>query len=109
MTAAVFEFPRQHAASAEPPGLNLSEQEVRDASGGYTQAARQLRELHARGFTRAYIPKVGRKRVILERAHYDAVVRGHFAAPAPQEPAARPPAAPDRAGLRAFFGQKRKK
>jgi hypothetical protein len=78
VTATVVElFPRSvdHA-----PTLHLSDAEVRQASGGYRRAADQLKALHARGFVRAYIPRVGKKRVILERAHHDAVVRGQFGA-----------------------------
>lgn len=40
---------------------------------GYRQAAKQLEVLHQRGFWRAYILH---GRVILERAHYDAVCAG---------------------------------
>lgn len=93
----------------EPLGLNLSFAEVQEAAGGYKRPADQLQELHRRGFARAYIPTVGRKRVVLERAHYDAVVRGQFAMPAAAGHAGqRPTVAPDRAGLREFFQKKRK-
>jgi hypothetical protein len=40
----------------------------------YTQPARQLDELHRQGFARARRDRFGR--VILERAHYDAVCAG---------------------------------
>lgn len=40
---------------------------------GYEQATKQLNVLHRRGFNRAFI---GRKGVVLERAHYEAVCRG---------------------------------
>lgn len=109
MTATVLHLPTSAPATAAN-GLNLSPEEVQDAAGGYLRPADQLRELHARGFSRAYIPKVGRKRVILERAHYDAVVRGQYggatAAQAADEP---PPAGPDMAGLKAFFDRKRRR
>ena len=41
---------------------------------GFVQPSRQLAELHRRGFSRAYRNRLGR--VILERAHYDAVCAG---------------------------------
>ena len=53
----------------------LSPAEVVDASGGYKRPAEQLRELHRRGFYRAYRSKVTGE-VILERPHYDAVASG---------------------------------
>lgn len=84
----------------EQPGLNLSAQEVVDASGGYVRPADQLRALHQRGFSRAFRRKDAGP-VILERAHYDAVVRGQYGgAPAANEPSARAPMPPDRAALR---------
>lgn len=42
---------------------------------GYRRAAEQLEELHRQGFARARRDRLGN--VILERAHYDAVARGH--------------------------------
>lgn len=104
----VFHLPGAVLDEPRPAGLNLTEREIVDASGGYVRPAEQLRELHARGFVRAYVPKVGRKHVVLERAHYDAVTRGQFGAPAANEAQKPAPAAPDRAGLRQFFKQKRK-
>lgn len=108
MTATVLQLPTSEAPATERPGLNLSPDEVKDVAGGYVRPADQLRVLHSLGFTRARIPKVGRKRVILERAHYDAVVRGQFG-PATVAKAAeeRPPAGPNMAGLQAFFDSKR--
>jgi hypothetical protein len=53
----------------------LSPEEVRRAAGGYKRAADQLRELHRRGFFRAYRSKVTGE-VVLERPHYDAVSAG---------------------------------
>lgn len=41
---------------------------------GYKRAAEQLDELHRQGFARARRDRLGR--VILERAHYDAVCAG---------------------------------
>lgn len=98
-------------ASGAALGLNLTEQEVRDACGGYMRPADQLRELHARGFTRAWITAVGRKRVILERAHYEAVTRGHYGPPPASDlahPTDRAPLPPNRAGFRSKFGPKKK-
>lgn len=59
--------------------LTLTEDEVREASGGYTRPADQLRALHQRGFVRAWRSKLT-GRVVLERAHYDAVASGQGAA-----------------------------
>jgi hypothetical protein len=53
----------------------LSPREVELAAGGYKRAADQLRELHDRGFYRAYRSKVTGE-VVLERPHYDAVSAG---------------------------------
>jgi len=47
---------------------------------GYRQAAKQLAELHRQGYWRARrAPITGR--ILLERAHYDAVARGQDTAP----------------------------
>lgn len=53
----------------------LSPTEVQKAAGDYKRPADQLRELHRRGFWRAYRSKLTGK-VVLERPHYDAVCRG---------------------------------
>ena len=49
--------------------LTLSDEEIRVLTG-YKQQCKQLEELHAQGFSRA---RIVRGRLILERAHYDAV------------------------------------
>jgi hypothetical protein len=110
--SAVLQFPgvpaRQEAAS-----LNLTAGEVIAATGGYVRAADQLRELHARGFTRAF-RRNGGGPVILERAHYEAVTRGQFGAPPPANardaaPAEQQePAKPNRAGFLAKYGKRGK-
>ena len=51
--------------------LVLSPSELAELTG-YEQPCRQLDVLHKRGFSRAFI---GRKGVILERVHYEAVSR----------------------------------
>ena len=56
----------------------LSPEEI-EAITQYKLTTMQLDVLRRRGFYRAYI---GRKGVILERAHYDAVTRGQDEAPA---------------------------
>lgn len=61
--------------------LILTPDEIRELTG-YTQPAKQLAELHRRGFVRAYRNRLGQ--VTLERAHYDAVARGQQAAPKPR-------------------------
>ncbi|QTD44584.1 DUF4224 domain-containing protein [Ottowia testudinis] len=54
--------------------LTLSPDEIA-AITGYRSSTRQLNQLHARGFVRAYI---GPRGVVLERAHYEAVCRGEY-------------------------------
>lgn len=110
MAATVYSFPASpESPPQEAPGLNLSPSEVQEAAGGYQRAADQLRELHRRGFVRAYIPTMGRKRVILERAHYDAVVRGQYRqAEAANEPQGRPAPRANRDRLVKFFRKERK-
>jgi hypothetical protein len=87
------------------PTLNLTPAEVEAAAGGYKRPGDQLRELHARGFTRGYIAKPTGK-VVLERAHYEAVTRGQFGHAA-NEPDARPPVQPNRSGLKDFLRKKK--
>lgn len=67
----------------------LTDDEVREASGGYTQPARQLRELHKRGFWRASRSILTGK-VILERPHFEAVTRGEASAPKQSRPRLMP-------------------
>lgn len=76
------------AEVAERPGLTLSPAELFELTR-YKRAADQLRELHQRGFARAYI-RAGD--VVLERAHYEAVCRGESQAPRPRvkPPSLRP-------------------
>lgn len=57
--------------------ITLTEQEI-EALTGYERPTKQLAILHSRGFVRAYI---GRKGVVLERAHYEAVSRGEVHTP----------------------------
>ena len=98
---------RESTAPARP-SLNLSEDEVREATGGYRVAAFQLAELHRRGFVRAYRSKVNGT-VVLERAHYEAVTRGFFGLlTAVNEPLERKRPTPDRAGFMARFGKNKK-
>lgn len=56
----------------------LSPEEI-EAITQYKNATMQLEVLRRRGFYRAYI---GRRGVILERSHYEAVTRGQDEAPA---------------------------
>lgn len=55
---------------SERNSLILGPDELRDITG-YVQPAAQLAELHNRGFFRARRDRLGR--VVLTRAHYDAV------------------------------------
>jgi len=67
--------------------LTLSPAELHEITG-YRQPAAQLRALHEQGFTRARRDRLGR--VVLERAHYDAVAALRTATPE-QTPALRIP------------------
>jgi hypothetical protein len=107
VTATVHQFP---GTAPELPaetrqGLNLTAEEVIEASGGYKRPGDQLRALHARGFVRAHRNSPG-GRVILERSHYEAVTRGQFGQAAANEAPALVRAKPDRAAFRAQFGAK---
>lgn len=102
----IIALPGVELPAREPGGLNLTPEEVREAAGGYKRPKDQLRELHARGFSRAFISKVT-GRVVLERAHHEAVTRGQFGAPASNQAAVHKPAGADIAGLNAFFKRKR--
>jgi hypothetical protein len=62
--------------------LTLTADELRDLTG-YAQPCRQIEELHRQGFHRARRSRID-GRVILERAHYDAVCAGLEQAPAPK-------------------------
>lgn len=113
MTATVHQIPTaaaarsglnmdQDAASGDSP--TLSEDHIRRLTGGAKRPCDQLRILHALGYVRAWrLPTGGR--VILERAHVDAVQRGQFGQAAANEPAA-PRAKPNRAAFLAQFGAK---
>lgn len=59
--------------------LVLSQADV-EALTGYENATKQLQVLHRRGYHRAFINRLGR--VVLERAHYEAVARGEAQTPA---------------------------
>jgi hypothetical protein len=61
--------------------LTLQPEELEQLTG-FEQATKQLDVLHKRGFTRAFI---GRRGLILERAHYEAVCRGQIDRPMPKE------------------------
>lgn len=67
--------------------LTLTPDEIRELTAGLTLPRCQLKRLHERGFVRA---RLERGRCILERAHYEAVCRGEFAAGAPKSDTARP-------------------
>lgn len=49
---------------------------------GYEQATKQLDVLHKRGFTRAFI---GRRGLVLERAHFEAICQGSLDRPVAKE------------------------
>jgi len=62
---------------------------------GYSRSAEQVAELHRLGFQRARVDRLGR--VVLERAHYEAVCDGRFAANSAQRENDRPKVARVRA------------
>lgn len=68
--------------------LTLSEAEVMEITG-YKRPSSQLAVLHRLGFSRARLNRLGR--VVLERAHYDAVCAGRVAENATR-PRVKPPA-----------------
>jgi hypothetical protein len=80
--------------------INLTEDELVQASGGHTQPRRQLGELQRRGFWRAKLNM--HARVDLERAHYLAVCAG--ALPLPTTGEARDTARPSVQPLRRKAG-----
>ncbi len=105
MIATVYQLPGTGLSTPDATGPRLSpilsDEELIDASGGYRLPAAQLKALHALGFTRARLSTIGRKRVILDRAHHDAVERGQFGQrAAANEPGERKPMPPNRAALR---------
>ncbi len=71
----------------------LTDAEIDAITGGLTQPQRQLEELRARGFWRVRLSRA--HRVILERAHYEAVCAGAV------QPAANQPGTQERPALRA--------
>lgn len=69
--------------------LILTDTEVEAIAGGLTQPQRQLEELRRAGFWRARLSRA--HKVILERAHYEAVCAGAVQTPALQtQPGGRP-------------------
>lgn len=79
---------------ASHPGVTLSVGEIEELTH-YKRAADQLRELHERGFSRAYV-RAGV--VVLERPHFEAVCRG--AVEKPRGRVTPPVVAPRRTGIR---------
>lgn len=61
---------------AIPLPLCLTEYELAQLTGGLSQPRCQVKLLRQRGFERA---RLERGRVVLERAHYEAVCRGEYA------------------------------
>jgi hypothetical protein len=57
--------------------LCLTADEIFELTGGLILPRCQVKRLHERGFTRA---RLERGKAVLERAHYEAVCRGEFAA-----------------------------
>lgn len=104
-SAEVIQMPGVLPQEPTRPTLNLGAAELIEASGGYRRPADQLKALHERGFVQAFRGTHGK--VVLPRAHYDAVVRGQYGAgQAANEPTARTPLPPNRAGFKAKFGRK---
>lgn len=67
--------------------LLLSPDEIRELTGDLTLPRCQVKRLQERGFARA---RLERGRVVLERAHYEAVCRGEFAPAASTSDTSRP-------------------
>jgi hypothetical protein len=68
-------------------GILLDELEIAALTGDMVLPRCQVRLLQQRGFVRA---RLERGKVVLERAHYEAVCRGEFGGPAKAEQVARP-------------------
>lgn len=66
--------------------ITLTQAELH-ALTGYKRAGDQLKALHAAGYWRARIAPTGR--VLLERAHFEAVARGQTAASSAPRPKLR--------------------
>lgn len=82
--------------------LTLTQEELVEITGGKTQAAAQLKELHRRGFLRASRPGMGP--VVLSRAHYLAVEQSRLE----QNVSAQAvPAAPNIVGLDQWTKQRK--
>lgn len=64
---------------ANDGGLMLTPDEIQ-ALTGYRQPAKQLAELHRQGYWRARRAPIT-ARILVERAHYEAVARGQDTAP----------------------------
>jgi hypothetical protein len=79
------------------PAILLSEWEIAALTGNLQKPRCQVNLLQKRGFARA---RLERGRVVLERAHYEAVCRGAFAAP----PEKRDTSAPGRPRVRSIRG-----
>lgn len=67
--------PSEEMTERQP--IVLSDDEIVEITGGYTQPARQIEELHRQGFVRARRGAAS-GRVIVERAHYEAVCAGIY-------------------------------
>lgn len=71
--------PSKPPPQPSPPSILLSDAEIAELTGHLQKPRCQVNLLQKRGFERA---RVERGKVILERAHYEAVCRGEFARPA---------------------------
>lgn len=74
--------------------LTLTPAELEEITDGLKQPAAQLKSLHRQGFTKACRPRMGR--VVLYRAHYEAVLAGREASSGPAQNA---PTGPNVVGL----------
>lgn len=73
--------------AVQTPALLLTADEIRTLTGELQLPRCQVRVLRERGFIRA---RLERGKVVLERAHYEAVCRGEFAADGKSGDNARP-------------------
>lgn len=83
--------------------LTLTPAELEELTNGLKQPAAQLKELHRQGFVKACRPRMGR--VVLYRAHYEAVLAGRE--PAPGAPVQNAPTGPNVVGLEQWTSRRK--
>ena len=88
--------------TSDRPNLTLDAAKLEELTNNLKQPAAQLKELHRQGFVKACRPRMGR--VVLYRAHYEAVLAG-------REPAAgavqNAPTGPNVVGLQQWTSKRK--